>query len=442
MRTSRSPSGVMFDATALEHWMLGVVAALSCAPAGCSGSSSTSIEHNRGFVRPACSSGGVHQWFQGMTLPAGTDYIKLQEDGAAPLELGVACATAQDMATCSAAVASAPMPMVAGTPFGFCGDVCARANVIETRGDSVIVASNVDQIRQALLPIDDAAKAMLLASLSGLDVSCAEGGAAPTSGGWTVMGLTYEGCDGKTRHVLKVAIDGTVTGVSSEVLQMASSNCVVGRRPPDLRAALQPRAPTVLGAYFSEMATLEAASVHAFVRIEAELAGYGAPTGLVDAAARAARDEVRHARATARLARRFGARPARPRIDRAPLRALAEFAIDNEKEGCVRETFGALVGTHQAATAKDPRIARALRRIAADERRHVALAWDIARWSLQRLSSADRARVRESRKEAVASLLVDVEREPSPLLVSNAGIPSRSAARVLHAQARRVLWEA
>jgi hypothetical protein len=223
-------SRVTRDATALEHWMLGVVATLSCAPAGCAGSSNNSIEHNPGFVRPACPTGSVHQWLQGMTLPAGTDYVKLQEDGTAPLELGVACATAPDMAACSAALASAPAPMVAGTPFGFCGDVCPRANLIATRGGSIIVASTLDQIRQALLPIDDSAKAMLLASLSGLDVSCAEGGVAPTSGGWTVMGLTYQGCDGKTRHVLKISTDGTVSGVSSEVVHTASSNCVVGRR--------------------------------------------------------------------------------------------------------------------------------------------------------------------------------------------------------------------
>jgi hypothetical protein len=420
--------------------MLGVFGAMACTPMGCAGSSN-SIEHEPGFVHPACLAGDVHQWLQGIALPVGDDFMKLQEDGATALDLGIPCATAQDMSACMTALASVPSPFDAGTPLGACVDVCPRANLIETRGDAVVVASTPVQIRQAIVPVDSPAKAMLLVGLAGFDVSCTQGGAAPAGGGgWLVMALTYKGCDGRTRHIVKVATDGTLSEVSSQVLQDPSSNCVVGRRPPRLRLGPHRPAGSALGAYFSEMATLEAASVFAFVRIEAELALHGAPAALVRAAGRAAHEEVRHARVTARLARRFGTWAACPRIARAPLRSLADMAIDNAGEGCVRETFGALFGTYQAARARNPHVAQALGQIAADERGHATLAWDIARWSIPRLSRVDRARARDSRQQAIALLSREIESEPSPTLVSAAGVPSRSAARRLHDAAQRVLW--
>jgi hypothetical protein len=375
-----------------------------------------------------------------MTLPVGADYMKLQGDSAKPLELGTPCATATDATACMTALASAPSSPLAGAPFGACLDVCPRVNLVETRGDVVSVASNSEQIRQGLVPIDDAAKAMLLVELAGFDVSCTQGGAAPVNGGWLVMALTYEGCNGRTRHIVKVGTDGTLHNVSSQVLQEASSNCVVGRRPPRLRPSLDHCARTALGAYFSEMAMLEAASVHAFVRIQAELALHGAPAALVRAARRAAHDEVSHARVTGRLARKYGARAARPRIAPTPLRSLADVVIDNEVEGCVRETFGALLATYQAARARNPDVARALRQIAADECAHATLAWDIARWSMARISRTDRARVREARKQAVATLSREIESQPQATLVKVAGVPSRSAARILYDAAHRVLW--
>jgi len=438
-RRGKDGSRVTRDRTALEHWMIGVVAAMASAPAACAGSDN-SIEHDPGFVRPVCLAGDVHQWLQGMTLPVGADYLKLQGNTTTLLELGTPCATAKDAPACMFALASVPTSPGAGAPFGACLDVCPQVNLIETRGDVVNVASNAEQIRQGLVPIDGAAKAMLLVEFAGLDVSCTQGGAAPVSGGWLVMALSYEGCDGRTRHIVKVDTDGTLHNVSSQVLQEANPHCSVGRRPPRLRPSPDRRARTALGAYFSEMAMLEAASVHAFVRIQAELALHSAPAALVRAARRAAHDEVRHARVTGRLARKYGARAARPRIAPAPLRSLADVVIDNEVEGCVRETFGALLATYQATRARDPDVARALRQIAADECGHATLAWDIARWSMARLSRTDRARVRESRKQAVATLSREIESQPSASLVTVAGVPTRSAARILYDAAQRVLW--
>ena len=54
---------------------------------------------------------------------------------------------------------------------------------------------------------------------------------------------------------------------------------------------------------------------------------------------------------------------------------------ENAREGCVRETFGALIAMHQAERAGDPIIRRAMRRIAEEETRHAELAWEVASWS-------------------------------------------------------------
>lgn len=51
---------------------------------------------------------------------------------------------------------------------------------------------------------------------------------------------------------------------------------------------------------------------------------------------------------TRRLAARYGATAPRPRVERAPVRSLEDIAVENAVEGCVRETFGALVGAWQA----------------------------------------------------------------------------------------------
>jgi hypothetical protein len=255
-----------------------------------------------------------------------------------------------------------------------------------------------------------------------------------------VLALSYEGCDGVTRHTLKVTTDGAISEVNNQVLKKPTPGCVIGRRPHGLRQQPARPAQNALGAYFSDMAMLEAASVHAFERLERELSAHRAPRRLIVAARSAAHDEARHARVTTRLAKRFGSRPLRPTIDPAPLRTLADLAIENEAEGCVRETFGALLGTYQAARAHDPQVARALRQIAVDERRHAKLAWAVSHWSAGRLSRAHRARVRDSRREAVALLSREIDRVPSSPLVLVAGLPSTSVVRHLHSRAQRELW--
>jgi hypothetical protein len=153
------------------------------------------------------------------------------------------------------------------------------------------------------------------------------------------------------------------------------------------------------------MARLEAASVFAFRELRVELRAHGAPRALVRAAERAARDETRHARATRALARRYGANVPPPVVERRPVRSLEAIALDNATEGCVRETFGALVAHHQAHTARDPVVSAAMKRIARDETRHAALAYDIDAWATQRLGRLARRRVDAAKRDGYGALL-------------------------------------
>ena len=184
--------------------------------------------------------------------------------------------------------------------------------------------------------------------------------------------------------------------------------CATGRRPDGLEPAA-PAGGSVVGAYFADIAHLEAASVHAFSRLADELAAHGAPARLVRAARRAQRDEVRHARITARFARAHGGTPQPVKVAaRAATRTLEELAVENTVEGCVRETFGALLATWQARVAGDGVVRRAMAGIAEDETRHAQLSWDIDAWVRPRLDREARARVAERRRQSVAHLGVEI----------------------------------
>jgi hypothetical protein len=156
-----------------------------------------------------------------------------------------------------------------------------------------------------------------------------------------------------------------------------------------------------LAAFLANAAYLESASVAAFAVLRDELGHHGAPRAVVRSAGRAARDEVRHARVMGTLARRHGAACRVPRVVRRPMRSLVEIAVENAVEGCVRETYGAVIAAYQSRTAVDDGVRAAMKAIANDEARHASLAWTIGAWIEGRLTSAERSRVAEARREAV-----------------------------------------
>jgi hypothetical protein len=223
--------------------------------------------------------------------------------------------------------------------------------------------------------------------------------------------------------------NGVVDAQPGRPTKVACSVCAgVGRRPAGLSRAPCVLAAGVLGEYLAQAAYLEAASVHAFERLGRELAAHGAPRELVEAAGRSARDEVRHARVVGRLARAQGARPPSVCLSAARVRPLSRVALENATEGCVRETFGALVATWQAMYAAHPGLRRTMRRIADDEIRHAALARSAARWMDGRLGARVRARVEQARRVEVAALRREVADPVDPVLAREAGLPDAATA--------------
>jgi hypothetical protein len=254
-----------------------------------------------------------------------------------------------------------------------------------------------------------------------------------TSGCWIANGF---GCDDDAGAF--VAPDGSPIRIECDLCP-----CPAGRRPAGLVAPARRRTADPLGEYLARSAFLEAASVGAFRTLANELRRFGAPETLVRAARRSAREEVRHARTMTRLARARGTAPPRPRITSGPsMRELLDVAVENEREGCVRETFGALVATWQSTRARDRRVAVAMARIAIDETRHAALAWSVSAWMSQRLDRRQRRRVAEARRDAAEALRMEIAGPRNAALIHDAGLPTPRAALALHGQLGAALWAA
>jgi rubrerythrin len=189
---------------------------------------------------------------------------------------------------------------------------------------------------------------------------------------------------------------------------------------------------------------MEAASVVAFQVLTAELSAYGAPEELLERSRRAAHDEVRHARMMQRLAQRFGSEVSPRSVRVSGVRDLETIARENAVEGCVMETWGCLIGLHQARRAR-PGLRRVYRQIAADEARHAQLSWDIATWAETQLSPEAVARVNAAKERALAELEerleyeTDHESEATPAEEA-LGLPDSRTRRRLFGHLRQALW--
>jgi hypothetical protein len=153
----------------------------------------------------------------------------------------------------------------------------------------------------------------------------------------------------------------------------------------------------------------EHASIAAFARFTMMLLSAGAPPGLVARAQRASIDELQHARACFALAGRYarqGVGPAELRVDDAIPTTLEEMVVLTAEEGCVGETLGALLATHQSKSAKDLTVRAILEKIVRDETRHADLAWRFTAWAIavggERIAQAARAAIERACAKTVA----------------------------------------
>jgi hypothetical protein len=132
------------------------------------------------------------------------------------------------------------------------------------------------------------------------------------------------------------------------------------------------------------------------------------------------------------LAERHGALVPPVEVEPFQPRSLERLALENAVEGCVRETFGALLAGWQARSAGDAQVRQSLAHIAPDELRHAELSWEIDAWALSRLDEAARRRIQEARREALRTLQREVEQSAEQAdFIQLAGLPSREDARKL-----------
>lgn len=370
----------------------------------------------------------------------GTDYVALRraEDyGQPPEEVvvaivsdwGTACESAADAGTCSTDVAELPLDEALASG-GL--QVLSNYDVLYTDGDGAGLATTKTELLALLGSIDTANEAALVAFAEGHDLRCGEDNVRNEDGSYVLLGTKGTGCgegDDRTEFEVTVSESGDVSVGESIVVEKGDPNCAIGRRPEALRS----RSPEVLGVgeFFASMAHLEAASVPAFAQLARELAAHGAPADLVQRTLVARDDEVRHTRVTRRLARRFGGDPVRPEVGRSSQRALFDMALDNATEGCVRETFGALVAKVQAERAADPEVRAALAEIAEDETRHAELSWEIDRWVRSRLSDEEEIRLDAAQREAANALQRDVAYDWPDDVRTTAGMPDAATSAEL-----------
>lgn len=384
------------------------------------------------------------------TLATGVDYIggyalnRVEGDGGTPtytlpasptISVGEACKTAVSKATCAENLGKQPE---AGGKVGWseCAGNCEYkpVQVRVTRGDTVtVVTANAEGVVSAYLPIDTATEAVARvaasrqygsAGCSGKDVL------RESDGSYLVYAkATDYKCNpdfkssttSVTESVVRVAPDGTMSVVAKNHTQTTDNGCIVaGRRPEGLLHA------STSTAFLSRMAHLEAASVVAFEQMIDELRHHGAPQDLIARAEAARCDEVRHAETMTMFATAAGARVPPVEVTRVArgARSLLEMALENVAEGCVRETFGALVAHRQAATAKSDAMRFAMRTIARDETEHAALSWDLHAWLMSQLTDAERAVVEQAYVRAERELERECQAVESERVRDTLGLPS------------------
>jgi Mn-containing catalase len=140
------------------------------------------------------------------------------------------------------------------------------------------------------------------------------------------------------------------------------------------------------------------------------------------------------------LAAEFGGTPATPELDAIAVPTLLEMARDNATQGCVGETWAALLARHQADTAELPQIRDLMTEIAADETEHAELAWAIDAWLHTKLSPAEQTEVLATRTAACDSLHHSLAAAIDHPAQQAAGLPRRATALALHEGLRRALW--
>ncbi|HET9958491.1 MAG TPA: ferritin-like domain-containing protein [Polyangiaceae bacterium] len=165
---------------------------------------------------------------------------------------------------------------------------------------------------------------------------------------------------------------------------------------PDLQSSVHtesvagglPDIDAYLARQWSKDAQEEHASIAEFSRLSLSLMVLGAPLPLLEAAQRAALDEIEHARgAFALMARYSKSRVVPGPMPRAaearPTSSRVELASECLRDGCLGEGVAAAVARYASERAEEPALRAFLAVISEDEARHAELSWAILEWCLE-----------------------------------------------------------
>jgi hypothetical protein len=227
--------------------------------------------------------------------------------------------------------------------------------LVTTLADEVSLAESRAELLAVLGDIDTLDEAVLWAKIDGNGISCSS--TVRQDGNdyeFRFQQLVSDCPISYSMNVLRVGRDGALETTSSTPIEDGRDICV-GRRPAGHLDGGHMHTGHLVGDFFADVAQLERAAVTAFASLAEELAHFGAPLQLQERALQAREDEIRHANLTAQLARRHGGIPLSPAHVRPALKSLFTFALENMKEGCVRETHGAAVAEFQARRSTDRR---------------------------------------------------------------------------------------
>jgi len=311
--------------------------------------------------------------------------------------------------------------------------------VIGSNEQSLVGSATSDaELVQLIGPIDTVAEATLVAELKGL--SCVRAG---EQGGslQVVSSEILEACAPIVTQEVLYRIDPDASLHELDRGEKETNNACIGRRPAGLLRKKPAPERSPIGDFLARSAELEAASVVAFRVLEGELRAHDAPAELLGRVREAAEDEVIHARLMRHLAERFGGRPSVRSVRVTKVRALEAIALENSLEGCVAETWGCLIGMHQAEQARGPLLRHVYRRIAGDEARHAQLSWDIAAWAETKLDAGARERLAQRRAEAVHELGTSLSQESEPSSLREVlGLPDAATRRRLFTHVNHTLW--
>lgn len=363
-----------------------------------------------------------------------SDWVSLGLDG------GI-CGQAADQNTCAAVVEekkkTTTLSRLNSRHFHWS---TTREAVVLTQGEQAQVITTEEALQSLLDPIDTEEKLKLwLRYQFSLGAPC-NFEIRKVNRGFEVWALRAPVGDCPLTHedrLFLVSPDGVLKLLAQK--NTTSSGVCAGRRPEGLAPAVF-RDPDALGRFFAQMNHLEAASIDAFCSLEEELAALAAPAALLEGCRSAAEDERRHTAAMGALAARFGGALRAPQVAPRRPRTVEELAAENAAEGCVRETYGALVAAHQAAQARDAEVRAAMAEIARDEANHAALSWTMQAWFEGQLSGAQRARLGEVRRQAIEGLRRELDAEVEAPLQEVAGLPDRATALALLGELESRLW--